>query len=204
MELLLRDVSKAYEGKTVLSHFSCAIAEGCRCAVMAPSGAGKTTLLRLILGLEKPDSGVLLGIPSEKSALFQENRLLPRLSVLRNLSMAVPQRSGQEARALLEELGLGDCMAQTAGTLSGGQARRAALARALLYPGALLALDEPFTGLDEASRLEAAAAIRRHLGSRTLLLITHREEDLPLLGITRRIDLPVHNSFHCISPSIGV
>ena len=60
MELLLRDVSKAYEGKTVLSHFSCAIAEGCRCAVMAPSGAGKTTLFRILNGMMECDSGTIL------------------------------------------------------------------------------------------------------------------------------------------------
>ena len=80
-------------------------------------------------------------------------------------------------------------MEQPAASLSGGQARRAALARALLYPGELLALDEPFTGLDETSRESAAAAIRRCRRGRTLLLITHREEDSPLLGITERIGL---------------
>lgn len=57
--------------------------------------------------------------------------------------------------------------------------------------GKLLALDEPFTGLDEESRLRAAAVIRRYRWGRTLILITHREEDLELLGIPERIDLSV-------------
>lgn len=189
MDIVIREISKAYGGKPVLSRFSCTIPEGGSVAVMAPSGAGKTTLLRLLLGLEKLDSGEITGIPERKSALFQENRLLPQLSALKNIRMTVPQCSAQEARALLVELGLGECMEQPVSTLSGGQARRAALARALLYPGALLALDEPFTGLDEASRLNAASIIRRHRRGRTLLLITHREEDLSLLDISERIDL---------------
>lgn len=187
MDIVMENISKSYGERQVLSRFSCTIPAGGGVAVMAPSGAGKTTLLRLVLGLEKPDSGEITGIPPEKSALFQEDRLLPRLSALKNIRMAVPRCSVEEARGLLTELGLEDCMEQPVSTLSGGQARRVSLARALLYPGELLALDEPFTGLDETSRLEAAAAIRRHRRGRTLLLITHREEDLPLLDITKRI-----------------
>ena len=185
----LRNISKRYGEKEVFSHFSCTIPAGSSRAVMAPSGTGKTTLLRLILGLEKPDTGEILGVPDRKSALFQEDRLFPQLSAVKNIRMAVPQCSVEEARGLLEALGLGDCQEQPVSTLSGGQARRVSLARALAYPGQLLALDEPFTGLDETSRFQAAQAIRQYRRGRTLILITHREEDLPLLDISERIDL---------------
>lgn len=189
MDIVLKEVSKSYDGKQVLSNFSCTIPEGSVCAVMAPSGVGKTTLLRLILGLEKPDRGEILGVPTEKGVLFQEDRLCPRLSVLKNIRMAVGKAGAEQAKALLDFLGLADCADQPAGQLSGGQARRAALARALLASGQLLALDEPFTGLDDAARLRAAEAVRAYRRGRTLLLITHRQEDLPLLEVTQRIDL---------------
>ncbi len=183
----LRNISKRYGEKLLFSHFSRVIPDGGSLGVMGPSGAGKTTLLRLILGLEKPDEGEVVGVPEGKSALFQEDRLFPKLSAVKNITMAAPQC--QEARKLLAELGLESCMEQPVSTLSGGEARRAALARALAKAGKLLALDEPFTGLDEESRLRAAAVIRRYRRGRTLILITHREEDLELLGIPERIDL---------------
>ena len=189
MDIVLKEVSKSYDGKQVLSNFSCTIPEGSSWAVMAPSGAGKTTLLRLILGLEKPDRGEILGVPTEKGVLFQEDRLCPRLSVLKNIRMAVGKAGAEQAKELLVFLGLADCADQPAEKLSGGQARRAALARALLASGQLLALDEPFTGLDEAARLRAAEAVRAYRRGRTLLLITHRQEDLPLLEVAQRIDL---------------
>lgn len=189
MDIVLKEVSKSYGGKQVLSNFSCTIPEGSVCAVMAPSGTGKTTLLRLILGLEQPDRGEVLGVPGEKGVLFQEDRLCPRLSVLKNIRMAVGKAGAEQAKALLDFLGLADCADQPAGQLSGGQARRAALARALLASGQLLALDEPFTGLDDAARLRAAEAVRAYRRGRTLLLITHRQEDLPLLEVTDRVDL---------------
>ena len=189
MDIVLKEVSKSYGGKQVLSNFSCTIPGGSVCAVMAPSGTGKTTLLRLILGLEQPDRGEVLGVPGEKGVLFQEDRLCPRLSVLKNIRMAVGKAGAEQAKALLDFLGLADCADQPAGQLSGGQARRAALARALLASGQLLALDEPFTGLDDAARLRAAEAVRAYRRGRTLLLITHRQEDLPLLEVTDRVDL---------------
>lgn len=189
MDIIIDHIWKTYGETTVLSDFSLTLAPGSRWALMAPSGTGKTTLLRLLLGLERPDRGQILGVPECKSVLFQEDRLFPGLSAVKNLCMAVSKCTPEQARQLLTELGLQECLNQPAATLSGGQARRVALARALAHPGELLALDEPFSGLDEASRRQAAQAIRRHCQGRTLLLITHREEDLPLLDITNRISL---------------
>ena len=188
MDILIQDISKSYGEKQVLSHFSWTIPQGSGCAVMAPSGVGKTTLLRLILGLEKPDAGRICGVPAAKAALFQEDRLFPRLSALKNIRMAVKCTEDQ-AKEVLSALGLSDCWDKPVYTLSGGQARRVALARALAHPGELLALDEPFTGLDEESRLRAAETIRRFRHGRTLILVTHRREDLPLLEVTAQIDL---------------
>lgn len=188
MDIVIRGLCKGYGETRVLTDFSCRIAQGSSCAVLAPSGAGKTTLLRLILGLEKPDAGEILGVPAQKAAVFQEDRLLPGRSALDNLRMAVPitREQGQE---MLSALGLGDVGEKCVRELSGGQARRVALARALLPEGGLLALDEPFTGLDDTARRLAAQTILRCRRGRTLLLITHRMEDLSLLKIQQEIQL---------------
>ena len=130
MDIFIQNISKSYGEKQVLSHFSCVIPQGSSQAVMAPSGTGKTTLLRLILGLEQPEEGSISGIPAKKSALFQEDRLFPQLSALKNLRMAMPKWNEEEARRLLSELGLEDCLNQPVSTLSGGQARRSSAASA--------------------------------------------------------------------------
>lgn len=190
MDIVLTDICKAYGEKTVLEHFSCVIPQGSICAVMAPSGAGKTTLLRLILGLEKCTSGMVNGIPLSKSALFQEDRLFPGMTVLANLRAVLSRKVPEETiLSMLDRLGLSECAGQKAAELSGGMARRTALARALLYEGDLLALDEPFNGLDEENRLRAADVIRYFRNGRTTILITHRKDDLELLGVTQVITL---------------
>lgn len=187
MDIVIRNLSKSYGSTRVFSELSCRIPQFGRCAVLAPSGAGKTTLLRLILGLETPDGGTITGVPAKKAAVFQEDRLLEGCSALRNLSLTVPGAQGRAAE-MLRALGLDEqAQAKPCGMLSGGQKRRVALARALLAEGELLALDEPFTGLDESARRTAAQVILRCLEGRTLLLITHRPEDLPLLNIRQEI-----------------
>lgn len=191
MNLEIKDICKRYGEKEVLSHFSASFPEGQVSAIMAPSGTGKTTLLRLILGLEKPDSGEITGVPEKMSALFQEDRLCPGLSALTNIRFVVgKQVSEQKIKALLTELGLGESMTQPVSELSGGMSRRAALARALLYPGELLVLDEPFTGLDGENREIAARAILRCARGRTILLVTHRQEDIRLLDAKHLVEIP--------------
>lgn len=189
MSIRIQEVSKSYQGRPVLRSISCTLPAGSRWAILAPSGAGKTTLLRLLLGLEVPDSGHISGVP-RAAVLFQENRLISKCSAIRNIQMTVSQ-SSSEILSLLTALGLDEAsQKKPVYQLSGGQARRVALARALLAPGELLVLDEPFTGLDDESRHLAAQCILNHLQHRTLLLVTHRTEDLSLLHIHNRITLP--------------
>lgn len=189
MDIAVNHLWKSYDGTPVLENFSCSIPRGSCCALLAPSGAGKTTLLRLLLGLEQPDSGIILGIPARCSVLFQEDRLFPGLCAVSNVTAATSCSRG-EATALLSRLGLEDeSQKKPVRLLSGGQARRVSLARALLAKGELLILDEPFTGLDDSTRQLCAAAIRDYRQGRTLLAVTHNLDDLPLLGIEKRITL---------------
>ena len=182
MALTVKKIYKAYDGQPVLEDFSALFAPGKTYALMGPSGRGKTTLLRLILGLEKPDAGEISGVPQRKAAVFQESRLCPELTARQNIGLVLERGQEDAITQMLEMLHLTDCQKTKAAALSGGQQRRAALARALLYNGELLVLDEPFTGLDEETKSQALAAIRTARGRATVLLVTHNREDAAALG----------------------
>ena len=170
---------KAYGGECVLQNVSLtASAERITC-IMAPSGAGKTTLLRILLGLERPDSGVVRCPKNCRwAAVFQEDRLLEQLDAMENLRFVLGAALDEAAAAaLLSELGLEDTGRKPVRDYSGGMKRRLALARALLVPSDALVLDEPFTGLDEENRRRAIACIRRMTAGKPVLLVTHDEAD---------------------------
>lgn len=190
MDLILTDISKAYGEKQVLDHISLTFPQGSRTCVMAPSGRGKTTFLRVILGLTKPDQGSVTGRPAKIAAVFQKDRLCGNLTVGGNLRMVCGNsKKAPELRALLTSLGIGETLDIPASQLSGGMARRVALARALLTDPELLILDEPFTGLDDAARQKSAVAIREFCPTATVLLVTHRKEDAALIGAARILEL---------------
>lgn len=164
----------------VLRGLDLTLPRGGRLCLMGPSGRGKSTVLRLLLGLERPQEGrVIVPEGTRFSAVFQEDRLLPWKTVQDNAALF---GGAEEARALLTELGLGDCLDALPEALSGGMRRRAALARALVHPFDVLVLDEPFAGLDGENKARCLAAIHRVVGSRTLLLATHDAGDAAALG----------------------
>lgn len=172
-DLVLEHVEKRYGDKVVLRDFSARFPGGeCTC-IMGPSGCGKTTLLRLILGLETPDGGQILGRSFPMAAVFQENRLFEDFSALSNVTAVCPRERRPEAARHLMALGLGESLHAPVRTLSGGMKRRVAVARAALAPGEVLVLDEPFTGLDRDTKAAVLAYLKDHTQGRTLLLVTH-------------------------------
>ena len=180
MEIHIENLCKSYGGSPVLKNVSFTAGPGVTC-VMAPSGAGKTTLLRILLGLERPDSG---SVPEgvRWSAVFQEDRLLEHLDAMGNLRFVLGAALDEPAaNALLTELGLGDTAGKPVREFSGGMKRRLALARALLAPSDALALDEPFTGLDEENRARCQACVRRAGAEKPVLLVTHDPADAQAL-----------------------
>ncbi len=182
MELRAERICKAYGGVPVLQNVTFTAGPGVTC-LMGPSGRGKTTLLRILMGLEQADSGrVVLPAGCRWGAVFQEDRLLERLDARENLRFVLGGAYREDAASgLLEQLGLGDVGAKPAGAFSGGMKRRLALARALLAPADLLALDEPLTGLDEGARAASVACIRRWGAGKTVLLVTHMPSDAEAL-----------------------
>ena len=182
-DILIQNLCKSYDGKAVLQNLTLRLTAGETTCLMAPSGWGKTTLLRILLHLESPDSGTITSLSGLRAAaVFQEDRLLPQLTAADNLRLTSPQLTQAQAREALERLSLGDCAQQRAASLSGGEKRRTAILRALLWPWDILLLDEPFQGLDADSKALAIEEIRRRQQGRTILLVTHNREDAEALG----------------------
>ena len=142
------------------------------------SGAGKTTLLMTLAGLLPPITGTV-DAPRPQAVVFQDTRLIEDLTAAENIRLfAAPGISPSAVIAVLQELLLPTDAADTpVRELSGGQRRRVEIARALVAPGSLVLLDEPFTGLDDRAHEHAAACIRAHLAGRALVLSTHDAAD---------------------------
>lgn len=187
-ELRISQVTREFGNGTGPRDVSFTARAGMPLCLSAPSGYGKTTLLRIVAGLETPGSGSVTTDPAKAhpriSMVFQENRLCPQASALDNVRIALTRKSPawDEAPSLLAQLGLSDVQHQAADTCSGGQQRRIALARALLAPHDMLLLDEPFTGLDDMARKQAAALIRMREQSRIVIIASHDPRDAELLG----------------------
>ncbi len=178
-DILLEGVTKRFEGKPVLEGLDLRFESGKITAVMGPSGLGKTTLLKILMGLEDCE-GRVKGMEGRRvSAVFQESRLLPWLTLQQNLELVCgPGRQKEigEALSLMELEGAKDKMPSE---LSGGMQRRGALARALAYGGDTFLLDEPFTGLDEAlkDRIAGVLAEQWRQSGRTVIFVTHDSEE---------------------------
>ena len=166
----LRGLTLAYGDRTVLDGLSLDLPDTGLTALTGPSGCGKTTLLRVLAGLERPSAGTVTGLdPAHTAFLFQEDRLLPWRSAAQQISDVLPrERRGETARwlAFAELEGEGDARPQA---LSGGMARRLALARCAALGDGLLLLDEPFTGVDAPRALRLLGRLRG-LGRRAILV----------------------------------
>ena len=191
------NLGRRFAGVCALEGVSFQVADGASLAIVGPSGSGKTTLLRLIAGLEVPDEGEvwLDGQLASRSGwclaphrrgvglVFQSSALWPHMTIAQNILFGLRGLPRQEAQGRLRELlvqtGLEGLERRYPHQLSGGQARRVALARTLAPAPKHLLLDEPLTNLDARLRedmldLILAAATR---SGATLLYVTHQREE---------------------------
>lgn len=180
MRAVLQHVSKRYQDQIVFTDLNL-ILEGTT-VLMAPSGYGKTTLSRLLLGLEQPDSGTV-SVDGRLVAVFQEDRLCNQLTAVQNITLVSTAIDKKQAQDALLFLGFTQADFQKpVRQLSGGQARRVALVRALLAPADGVLLDEPFKGLDQETRRKAMEWTKKQIGNRWSLLITHSAQEAQAFG----------------------
>ena len=194
-KLSVRGLTKTYEGTTVLNDLSFDLLDGEFLSILGPSGCGKTTLLRILIGLEKADSGSILKEGKEISHLssadrgmgivFQNYALFPNMTVLQNVQYALTLRKAtrQTARKtalqMLEQLGLMDQLDKYPSQLSGGQQQRVAIARTLATSPDIILLDEPISALDAVNReiMKAELKMLQEKFNVTMLFITHDQEE---------------------------
>lgn len=172
--LQCQNLTLSYADKAVLQDFSLSLPLTGVTALRGPSGCGKTTLLRVIAGLERPQSGKILGIsPQETGFLFQENRLFPWRTVQQHLTDVMPRPDSVKARELLTLVELEGEEALYPAQLSGGMGRRLALARVLALESKLLLLDEPFAGVDPNRAARILARLKAF--GVPVVLVSHEE-----------------------------
>ncbi len=197
-EITFDKVWKEYGDTVVLERINLEIASRSFVALVGPSGCGKTTFLRMLLGDEVPTSGRILldGVPlkaepdSDRGVVFQRYSVFPHLTVLGNvllgrefeqsrllgrLTSKKHRDASDEARALLDEVGLSGHENKYPAELSGGMQQRLALAQAVMRKPKILLLDEPFGALDPGIRADIHVLIRRiwNASNLTIVMVTH-------------------------------
>ncbi len=201
----IRDIAKAFGAVSVLERVSLKIMSEERLVIVGPSGCGKTTLLRLIAGLEAPDAGEIWIDGVQVSApgrvfpshmrnigmVFQAPTLWPHMTVWENIAFGLARLKQRDVRSRIEELlahvGLEHLARRYPHQISGGEARRVALARALAPRPAILLLDEPLTNLNPELKQNVMAVIQTHLDRYRPVLVYVTHDDAEARTIATRI-----------------
>lgn len=196
--LLAKDLTvKHPEHVPIFTHFSLQVKKGERVGVLGQSGSGKSSLADVFSGLLTPSNGDCASLPcsylTQKTVLFED-------SLRANLLLGAPDASDAQLWRILELVGLAQrfltekdqldtWLGNSGSRLSGGEARRVALARVLLSPASLLILDEPFTGVDAATREKIIEQMDAWLEGKAVISLGHGPDALP--GTDRVVQLTI-------------
>lgn len=193
-----RNLFKSFDGQPVVQDVSLSVAPGSILVLLGPSGCGKTTTLRLVAGFERLDNGRIeidnqliadgsRHVPPEKrrvGIVFQDYAIFPHLSLAQNVGFGLKRGQAERVEEMLNFVGLSGLGERMPHQLSGGQQQRVALARALAPQPVVLLLDEPFSNLDAALRVEMRQEVRRLLkaSGTTAVFVTHDQEEALFMG----------------------
>ena len=190
--LRLKNLTKTFDSKTIFSNLNLDVGDNEIVALIGPSGCGKSTLLRMIAGLESVERGTVEFSNTAESKIgyvFQKPILYPHLNVESNIALGFDVKLSKEDRKKkisreLELVGLGGFSSRKVDSLSGGEAQRVSVVRALLNQPSLLLLDEPFSALDIPTRRKIAQDTREILKSKKMsaIHVTHDPEEAEILA----------------------
>lgn len=205
--LEISQVAIVHDGRPIIPSISFQVAEASTCALLGPSGSGKSSLLRVIAGIDRPASGRVIlddaditDLPTHRRRIglvFQDNQLFPHLSVGNNVAYGLRhnwsstfRRSWPKSKVqdrvmeMLTLVGMADRSRDPVGILSGGEAKRVALARGLAPSPSVLLLDEPLTGLDAELHEKLLLDLKNILDSSrtTCILVTHDRDEATRLA----------------------
>jgi sulfonate transport system ATP-binding protein len=182
--LTINGLTRDFKGRVVLDGLDLAVPDGQFAALLGQSGTGKSTIIRIVAGLDT-DFGGEVHAPEGRAVVFQDPCLMPWKRVLHNVTLGLHGPDAENmARGVLAEVGLSDHLRAWPLTLSGGEAQRVSLARALVRHPQLLLLDEPFGSLDALTRIKMHALVEALCAKYrpTVLLVTHDVEEALLLA----------------------
>ena len=189
MSIKLINIEKNFGNKKIYDKFSLTFEEGKINCILGKSGCGKSTLLNIIANLEEINSGEIIGVPEKIAYVFQEDRLIEWNSIYTNMELPLlkfytKDEREEKIKSILREVELGDYMNAYPKELSGGMRQRANIARALLYNGELLLMDEPFKSLDKSSKENIIKIFKKnHLEkNNTVIMVTHDINEALSLG----------------------
>ncbi|MFD1418521.1 ABC transporter ATP-binding protein [Companilactobacillus keshanensis] len=189
----LDNISQQKGNTHILHGINLTIDENSIFAILGPSGSGKTTLLNILAGIDRPTDGKFLnedGQVEKGIMVFQDYRLFPHMTVFKNITFGLKVKKTnsselkQRAKDIMETMGISELIDRYPDELSGGQQQRVALARALILNLKLLLMDEPFSSLDEALRIEMLDFVKelQRKFQLTIVFVTHYKTEAYMLS----------------------